>query len=138
MTDEVIILREIAAERARQVHAEGWTHMHDDSHPRGELLRAALAYRQHVAEWMGAGGEPELPYRTDPPMGWPWAWRWWKPKNPRADLIRAGALIVAEQERAERMGENDPSFAAELAWQLRLTVDALEVLERQAQMAVTP
>ena len=33
------------------------------------------------------------------PPHWPWALNWWKPKDRRRDLIRAGALIVAELER---------------------------------------
>ena len=33
---------------------------------------------------------------------WPWSLDWWKPKDPRRDLVRAGALIVAEIERLDR------------------------------------
>lgn len=34
---------------------------------------------------------------------WPWSREWWKPKNPRRDLVKAGALIVAEIERLDRL-----------------------------------
>lgn len=35
--------------------------------------------------------------------GWPWADEWWKPKDRRADLVRAGALILAEIDRIDRI-----------------------------------
>lgn len=35
-------------------------------------------------------------------MGWPWEPRWWKPKDVLTDLIRAGALCLAEADRARR------------------------------------
>jgi hypothetical protein len=34
---------------------------------------------------------------------WPWEDKWWKPKDRRRDLVRAGALIVAEIERLDRL-----------------------------------
>jgi hypothetical protein len=33
---------------------------------------------------------------------WPWSREWWQPKDRRRDLVRAGALIVAEIERLDR------------------------------------
>jgi hypothetical protein len=35
---------------------------------------------------------------------WPggWDWSWFKPTTPRRDLVKAGALIVAEIERLDR------------------------------------
>ncbi|MEB3421767.1 hypothetical protein VK682_24660 [Salipiger manganoxidans] len=33
---------------------------------------------------------------------WPWDRKWWKPTTPRRDLVKAGALIVAEIERLDR------------------------------------
>ena len=38
----------IAAERQRQIEAEGWTPGHDDTHDRGELARAAACYALHA------------------------------------------------------------------------------------------
>lgn len=84
-------LDEIAAERERQVDAEGWTPEHDDGHDRGELARAAACY---------AHGD----YDDGFVIGaiWPWSEDWWKPSDRRRELIKAGALIVAELERLER------------------------------------
>lgn len=94
----VSVIEEIAAERRRQIEAEGWTPEHDDEHRNGELATAAGLYAQHA-------GVP-VPLRqvelAEPPVGWPWSNDWWKPRSPRRDLIRAGALIVAEIERLDR------------------------------------
>lgn len=87
---------EIAAERRRQVEAEGWTVEHDDRHSAGEIALAAAAYAygsQYPDEIRAAGGRPNW---------WPWEARWWKPSTPRRDLIKAAALIVAEIERIDR------------------------------------
>lgn len=82
---------DIAAERERQQAVEGWTPGHDDSeHGPGTLARAAACYALNAA-----GVQP-------PGMNWPWEDKWWKPKDPRRDLVRAGALIVAEIERLDR------------------------------------
>lgn len=87
------IIREIAAERCRQVVSEGWTQKHDDGHTDGSLAQAAGVYA------LAAGG-------ADATVGrfWPKSWhqRWFKPKSRRRDLIRAAALIVAEIERLDR------------------------------------
>lgn len=89
---------EIAAERARQISEEGWSPVHDDQHVNGEMARAAACYAsaqsmiQIEREWV----------RPDTPPGWPWHWSWWKPGWKRNNLIKAGALIVAEIERLDR------------------------------------
>ncbi len=80
----------IAAERRRQVEAEGWTPEHDDQHTRGELARAAACY----ALAYDLGSERELL--------WPWAEDWWKPADRIRDLEKAGALIAAEIDRLKR------------------------------------
>ena len=98
------IIDEIAAERWRQRAEEGWSANHDDGHTRGELARAAAAYALHSSDFRDAE-ELDANYRIKaPPSCWPVNWdiKWWKPKNPRRDLIRATALLVAEIERLDR------------------------------------
>ncbi len=41
-------------------------------------------------------------WRGDAPMYWPWATSWWKPTTKRRNLVKAGALILAEIERLDR------------------------------------
>lgn len=86
---------DVLAERARQIAAEGWTPEHDDEHDGGELARAGAAYA------LMADREIHLKRKMTPGW-WPWAVAWWKPKDRRSDLVRAGALILAEIERLDR------------------------------------
>lgn len=97
------IIEEISAERIRQMNVEGWTTEHDDRHDMGELANAAACYA------MTPAGRDY--YVADAAMKkvWRWLWPWplesWRPKDRRRDLIRAAALIVAEIERLDRIGE---------------------------------
>jgi len=90
--------RDVLAERRRQIEVEGRTPAWDDVHRQGELARAAATYALASAHW------PEVWTVLDKPVreNWPWALRWWKPKDRRRDLVRAGALILAEIERLDR------------------------------------
>lgn len=98
-------LADIWNERARQITHEGWTPEHDDEHSRGEMANAAAAYARRAG---GLIADPDIgpgPFRQDPPPWWPWDAQWWKPKDPRRNLVKAGALIVAEIERLDRAAE---------------------------------
>ncbi|MEM9964166.1 MAG: hypothetical protein AAGC58_02335 [Asticcacaulis sp.] len=85
--------QDVLDERRRQIEVEGWTPEHDDEHAVGEMAVAASAYALNAAL-------PAFPRRT--PHKWLWDLRWWKPTTPRRDLIKAGALIIAEIERLDR------------------------------------
>lgn len=86
----------VIAERFRQIEAEGWSIEHDDAHERGELAKAGANYAFYAGE--------DIPM----PSTWPWHRSWWKPQNFRRDLVRAGALIVAEGERFDRNRKATP------------------------------
>lgn len=99
LTDAV---RDMLAERARQVSAEGWTPEHDDAHDNGEMARAAACYAMQVAlDNIGTPGLADATKHMIREM-WPWSRNWWKPTDPRRDLVKAGALILAEIERLDR------------------------------------
>ena len=85
--------QDVLAERRRQAESEGWTPEHDDEHDDGELARAAAVYA-NPGYWdvFGCGQY----------IGWPWAASWWKPRDARSNLVKAGALILAEIERLDR------------------------------------
>lgn len=85
----------IAVERARQVTDEGYTPDHDDTHVRGELGRAAVAYifaadtdgtDDVVARWF-----------------WPFDLDSFKSTDPIHNLVRAGAFVAAELDRLHRV-----------------------------------
>ncbi len=99
-------LARIAAERTRQIEAEGWTDHHDDGYTKGELARAAHCYAD-VAGLIVLHSEGPKPIVAFPPCfihrDWPWDKSWWKPAlNPMRNLEKAGALILAEMDRLAR------------------------------------
>lgn len=87
----VTAVADVLAERQRQISAEGWTPEHDDEYQHCEMAVAAACY-------IMADDDP----RADVPELWPWPSEWWKPTNIRRDLVKAGALILAEIERLDR------------------------------------
>lgn len=84
--------RDVLAERRRQVEQEGWTTGHDDGHSFGQMATAAACYAAFTGAYPAG----------DPCKYWPWAAAWWKPTDPRRNLVKAGALILAEIERLDR------------------------------------
>lgn len=127
----------IEAERQRQIDVEGWTSEHDDEHAHGEMLQAALIYRAH------ARGEILQHNEDGTPHGWPWELAWWKPKDPLSDLVRAGALCMADADRRRRAFhgratmEYDPGSPA--AYKLAMIIgDINTILRHEAAFATHP
>jgi hypothetical protein len=81
----------IAAERRRQITAEGWSPEHDAEHVNGDLRDAAIAYLMATDDRAGDNAIDV----------WPWDVSWWKPKDAISNLVRAGALIAAEIDRLQ-------------------------------------
>ena len=94
---------DVLAERRRHVEVEGFTPEHDDQHKAGEIAAAAACYALHDVQ----GGYFGRWLWTM----WPWHRDWWKPKDRRRDLVRAGALIIAEIERIDRAAEREANHA---------------------------
>ena len=84
-------LRDVTAERQRQIMSEGWTLDHDDEHTEGQMSEAAACYAMFAND-----------QGFSLPAHWPWAREWWKQSGQRRDLVKAGALILAEIERLDR------------------------------------
>lgn len=89
------IAAELAAERDRQVGPEGYTPEHDDAHTDGSLARAALAYVAASA----------IGWSVTAITCWPWEPAAFKPTTRRRNLVKAGALLIAEIERLDRKAE---------------------------------
>lgn len=79
---------DVLFERRRQSVKEGLDHEHDDEHDHGDLAHAGAAYAIEAA---GGNGERLWPFVN-----------YWKPKDPRRNLVRAAALIIAEIDRMDR------------------------------------
>ncbi len=81
---------DVANERLRQIHVEGWSIERDvEQHDEGQLVTAALCYAENE-------GKVFVEARI-----WPWAGEWWKPTNRRRDLVKAAALLIAEIDRLD-------------------------------------
>lgn len=83
---------DVILERLRQVSGEGFTLERDDAYTDGQLARAATCLLIPPAG---------LPRRLQN-LHWPFAQDWLKPGLVRDDLVKAGALILAEIERLDR------------------------------------
>ncbi len=98
--------RDVLAERERQKAVEGWPPEHDDDYAHFELARAASCYAAEAAEPTRRPAE-----EGDRPYNWPWHSEWWKPSGRRRNLVKAGALILAEIERIDRAADRQRSRA---------------------------
>ncbi|WP_175649925.1 hypothetical protein [Pseudomonas sp. Marseille-P9899] len=94
--------KDLLTERRRQVRVEGYTLEHDDQYTEGQLAEAASSYA-FWAEHCEHYPENLDDLRIKPPATWPWAPEHWKPTSQRLMLIKAGALILAELERLDRL-----------------------------------
>lgn len=120
-------LDEIHAERQRQIEKEGWTQEHDDQHEDGELMRAGMIYLHYGTKYSAPIGTNNCP------SGWPWEPQWWKPKDRRRNLIRAGALFMAERER--KLRQNPRAYVGHIKHKLDLAVKYLNAEDADRRIA---
>ena len=90
-TDDIVgpqtaqAVRDVLVERRAQIE-RGFVPEHDDAKEAdGQMAAAAACY--------ALGNRHSV---------WPWAEHWWKPTTRRRNLVKAGALILAEIERLDR------------------------------------
>lgn len=97
-------VEDIAAERKRQIEIEGWSRSHDAGHTDGSLATAGACYAIGKSAVCNIEGHIV--------RIWPWGEEWWKPSTRRHNLVKAGALILAEIERLDRVANNESKGAA--------------------------
>ncbi|HFH2507271.1 hypothetical protein [Pseudomonas aeruginosa] len=102
---------DVQAERRRQITAEGWTPEHDDEHSHGQMARAAACYALAGSSDPNDGTAALLVS-----LAWPWDQQWWKPSTARRDLVKAGALVLAEIERLDRAAPGKEGGVAKAIW----------------------
>lgn len=92
---------DVLAERKRQVEEEGWTPAHDDTHVNDEIAALATFYAMppgaRAWPFTGSGYGDTLGDAILPDGGW-----YARAGDRRRDLVKAGALILAEIERIDR------------------------------------
>jgi hypothetical protein len=99
--------QDVLAERQRQVNAEGYEPEHDDEHVNGEIgaMAAFYAMPDGARDWPATEtGYGETFGEAIKPEGWEG-----KTGDRRRELVKAGALILAEIERLDRAATSDPN-----------------------------
>lgn len=92
-------LSDVIQERLDQHIRKNFTPERDDHYMKGELARAAGSYASIAGNAIERGASDTSNMLT---TDWPFDRAWWKPTTPRRDLVKAGALILAEIERLDR------------------------------------
>ncbi|ASL28599.1 hypothetical protein ACG10_07715 [Azotobacter chroococcum] len=98
---------DVLAERRRQIEVEGWTPEHDDAHSCDEIAAFACFYAMPPAarDWDATStGYAETLGEAIKPDGWDG-----KTGDRRRELVKAGALILAEIERLDRADKKELS-----------------------------
>ena len=98
-------LVDIGIERKRQISDEGFMPEDDNILSGGVLARMGACYARHAANYRGQAPYPpplSMYSAEDADEDWPGPREFWKPSDPRRDLVKAAALIVAEIERMDR------------------------------------
>lgn len=86
-------LRSILAERVEQIDRHGHTPGRDLQYEPGDLIAAACCYADTAHDQVGPA-----PLAYDPaevPGEWPWQAQFWRPRDPRTNLVKAVALLWA-------------------------------------------
>lgn len=104
-------LRDIISERIRQVDRHGRTLERDlETNAPWDLPLAGASYLNAAIDQLTA----EKNVRMADPSTWPWDPSHWKPEDPRANLVKAAALIWAAIDRIDHAPGNfaTPEIAA--------------------------
>ncbi|WP_025132173.1 hypothetical protein [Pseudomonas sp. PH1b] len=91
-------LRSVLAERIRQIQVACFYPEQDDEYIGGDLAIAAACY---ATEAFVQASEIEGVMRIVP-EAWPWMAESWRPRDQHRNLVKAGALILAEIDRLDR------------------------------------
>jgi hypothetical protein len=93
-------INDVSTERLRQIEEEGYGSSNDDSYPGGELAAAGASYGMHAAWNLAPTNVGKDPLGI--PLWWPFDVVHWKPSDPRKNLVKAAALIIAEIDKIDR------------------------------------
>ena len=88
-------IEQIKEERERQLNELGYTLEHDQMYDSPQdMIVAACIYAN-----LGIEEHPDHEFLHQMADAWPWDLKYFKPKDQRRNLVRAGALIAAALDR---------------------------------------
>ena len=100
----LIVSGELLTERERQLRDEDWSYDHDDGHAAGQLASMASSYALlAAADACGPDSHWGPILRSRAFANNPFDEEWLKTHPQRRKLVIAGALIIAEIERLDRL-----------------------------------
>ncbi|MBA1302743.1 hypothetical protein G7028_29895 [Pseudomonas carnis] len=91
-------LQSVLAERIRQIQVHCFYPEQDEEYVNGDLAQAGACYAIEAAK---QATETADAMRLVP-EAWPWMAASWRPHDQRRNLVKAGALILAEIDRLDR------------------------------------
>lgn len=99
IADTSTAIQDVKYECERQV-SKGYDTLHDDRNVKGSHVQAGIVYAT-------VGLRQRQGFPLDEPTNWPWPIETYSPdRNPRSNLIKAAALILAEVARIDREDQN--------------------------------
>lgn len=93
-------INDVSEERLRQITEEGYGAISDDTLGNGVLGAAGACYAIHAA-WTLEEGSPGKSL-SGVPIWWPFGPETWKPEDPRRNLVKAAALLIAQIDKYDR------------------------------------
>lgn len=103
----------VMTERLEQIFKHGYDQAHDNEHPLINLVLAASCYGG-VAFSVLYGNSPLAAQRYYAPV-WPWQPESFKPRDTRANLVKAAALLLAAIDRLDATATDAPLVEGEPA-----------------------
>lgn len=89
-------LRAIVGERMKQIDRHGRDVVRDlQTNEAPDLPLAAVSYLNAAIDQLTGTTAPRRDVSKPDPMTWPWDDQFWRPEDPRGNLVKAAALIWA-------------------------------------------
>lgn len=105
-------INDVSEERLRQITEEGFNSERDDTYLPGTLGSAGASYALAAVAQLIYGPDSEKEVSRAPDY-WPWGQDTWNPVDPRRNLVKAAALLIAEIDRIDRREASEKIAAPE-------------------------
>lgn len=129
-------INDVSEERLRQITEEGFNSERDDTYHPGTLGSAGASYALAAVAQLLLGDSKEDVSKV--PDFWPWSDETWRPDDPRRNLVKAAALLIAEIDRMDRQASAEKIVAPETPTQ-NIQTESEKVTEQPVEpLSETP